>query len=66
MYFVNCAEGAFLKPLFLYFLFIILKSSLGTMAYNVPVVYDVFAVAIKKREAFPATAKMCWSESWEA
>jgi hypothetical protein len=30
---------------------------LGQMAYNVSVVYDVFAVAIKKREAFQQPQK---------
>jgi hypothetical protein len=36
------------------------------MAFNVPAVYDVFAVAIKEREAFQQLQKCGWSEAWEA
>jgi hypothetical protein len=35
------------------------------MSYNVPAVYDVFAVAIKEREAFQQLQKCGWSEAWE-
>jgi hypothetical protein len=34
-----------------------IKTSSGQMAYNVLAVYDVFAVAIKEREAFQQTQK---------
>jgi hypothetical protein len=32
---------------------------------NVPVVYDVFTVAIKECVSIPATVKMWWNEAWE-
>jgi hypothetical protein len=35
------------------------------IAHNVPAVYDVFAVAIKEREAFQQPQKCGWSEPWE-
>jgi hypothetical protein len=38
---------------------------LGSMAHNVPAVYDVFAVAIKEREAFQQLQKCGCSEAWE-
>jgi hypothetical protein len=33
------------------------------IAHNVPAVYDVFAVAIKEREAFQQLQKCGWSEA---
>jgi hypothetical protein len=33
------------------------SEKLASIAYNVPVVYDVFAVAIKEREAFQQPQK---------
>jgi hypothetical protein len=47
------------------FLYNIFQPILGQMAYNVPAVYDVFAVAIKEREAFQQLQKCGWSEAWE-
>jgi len=44
----------FLLPLFYN---ISLLPTLGQMAFNVPAVYDVFAVAIKEREAFQQPQK---------
>jgi hypothetical protein len=35
------------------------------IAHNVPAVYDVFAVAIKEREAFQQPQKCGCSEPWE-
>jgi hypothetical protein len=41
------------------------KKILGIIAHNVPAVYDVFAVAIKEREAFQQPQKCGWSKAWE-
>jgi hypothetical protein len=35
------------------------------MAYNVPAVYDVFAVAIKECGAFQQPQKCGWRLAWE-
>jgi hypothetical protein len=39
--------------------------NLGGISHNVPAVYDVFAVAIKEREAFRQPQKCGWSVAWE-
>jgi hypothetical protein len=45
--------------------FVNIFKKLGGISYNVPAVYDVFAVAIKEREAFQQLQKCGWSEAWE-
>jgi hypothetical protein len=45
------------KRIFYILFFFSPNSSLGQMAFNVPAVCDVFAVAIKEREAFQQPQK---------
>jgi hypothetical protein len=42
-----------------------IQQLLARISHNVPAVYDVFAVAIKEREAFQQPQKCGWSVAWE-
>jgi hypothetical protein len=52
---------------YIHFLFLstIFKKIVKKMAYNVPAVYDVFAVAISERGAFRQPQKCGWRLAWE-
>jgi hypothetical protein len=45
---------------------IIFQQILGTIAHNVPAVYDVFASPIKETVGFQGLQKCGWSGAWEA
>jgi hypothetical protein len=52
-------------PYYLYTVLFILSSNFIAIEHTVPAVFDVFAVAIKERDAFQQPQKCGWSAAWE-
>jgi hypothetical protein len=45
--------------------FLVTQSKVQKVSHNVPAVYDVFAAAIREREAFRQPQKCGWRLAWE-